>query len=389
MRRGAAVLLLLVLGFPPAAFASRTAQEGRALPRLLSEDVSLVRFLPGVVAGRDRFFLVDVTNSSASNLALAPREGTDDLAAVILGRGTHVGYVLDGSTHNLVVTGRAGWGVVLGVSDGYTRDLYDSADTSRVYTEFRKSELSRRLARLGGGWTMGPAGGRRVSVGLGVTYLDVDYSSEIDLVVGTLSRTFEGGWRSNPGLGFDVTFQALSPNPGLQMGGRFSLENLNEESSIPTGLPLRRRYATLEAGWRVDTRAVDDLMVGITTSWTTESTAEIHGGSSYQTLRVTETTQYYGAVFFSAEHEVRDGLRLRGGVLGPARFLEAKRDETREEDEGNLVMIVNEDSNGVVDSPQVALGGSWTWKAWLLELQVNKSLNTDAPVVRWAATLAY
>lgn len=383
-----AAALVLVLCLPATALASRASLEGRSLPRLLSEDVSLLRFLPGVMSGLDRFFLVDVAAGSSSDLVIGPTEGSDDLAAVLLGDRTRFGYVLDGSTHNLVVSGRAGWGLVLGVSDGFTKHREETADTSGARYQLRETELSRRVARLGAGWTFHAGGERRVSVGAGLTYLDVDYSVRTVSVIATQSEVFEGGWKSSPGLGYDLTVQTISPGPGLQLGGRLALELLNEDSTIPTGLPLRRRYATLQAGWRVDTPAVDDLMVGVATSWSTESEVDLYGTTFYQALIVTERVQYYGAVFVSAEHEIRDGLRVRGGVLGPARFRETKRMDTRE-DESGFSSTLSEDSIGIVDSPLISLGGSWAWKSWLLELQVSRYLRTDSPVVRWAATLAF
>lgn len=395
MRVGA--LVLLILSLPALAFASRASQEGRVLPRLLSEDVSLVRFLPSVLSGQDRFFLVDVSNTSAYSLSnvrygrlptptLGFQEGSDDLAAVILGGRTRFGYVLDGSTHNLVVAG-GGWGLILGVSDGYQRNLEESADTSRAISSLNETELSRRLVRLGGGWTFAP-GGRRVSVGLGVTYLDVDYTSDHAVVSSGVSSVFRGSWNSSPGLGFDVTVQSLSPRPGLQLGGQLALESMNEESSVPIGTPLRRRHAVLQAGWRVDTQAVDDLMVGVTASWVTQTDATISGSTAYQAIVATKTTDYFGGIFVSAEHEVLDGLRLRGGVLGAARVTTDKRYQTREDVDG-FSDSVSEQSTGVVNSPEFALGGSWNWRAWLLELQINKSLYVTSPVVRWAATLEF
>jgi len=385
MRIMAAVVLALVL--PVSAFASRAAQEGRALPRFLSEDVGLARFMPGVLSGQDRFVLVDVGGNATTWLAPGLPEGSDDLAMALVGDRVRFGYILDGSTQNLVLTGRAGWGVVFGVTDGFRDNRDEAADTSRAYAAEAESEVSRRVVRLAAGWTFGSGTDRKFSLGAGVTYLDVDYTFDYTRVMDLDYQSYHAVWNSSPGLGFDLTFQSVSPGPGLQIGGQVRFEDLNAEGTLSAYIPPRRRYASLQAGWRLDTQAVDDLMLGITASWQIDTAVNFYA-SSYPYITSTETTDYLGGVFLSAEHQVRDHLRVRGGVVGPARFHDVKATRTRVEADGTQI-DGSEDSLGEVNSPLVALGVSWTWKSWLLEAQINRYLNTDAPIVSWAATLAF
>lgn len=387
MRVGAVVLLILCL--PALAFASRASQEGRALPRLLSEDVSLARFLPGVLSGQDRFFLVDVGGNATPWLAPGLASGNDDLAMALVGDRVRFGYILDGSTHNLVLTGRAGWGVVLGVTDGFKDSRDEAADTSITFSAEAKTEVSRRVVRLGAGWTFGSGTGRTFSVGTGVTYLDVDYTFDFTRITEFEVQNYHAVWNSSPGLGFDLTFQSVSPGPGLQIGGQLRFEDLHGEGTLAAPIPPRRRYASLQAGWRVDTQAVDDLILGVTASWQLDTSVSAYASTySYPDISTRETTDYLGGVFLSAEHEVRKHLRVRGGIVGPARFHDVKVTHTRVDSDGTQI-DTSDDSVGEVNSLLVALGLSWTWKSWLLEAQVNRYLNTDSPIVSWAATLAF
>lgn len=396
----AAVLLGLLISFVVPAFASRAELDGRGLPRLLALDSSSILLFPGSAAQFGRSALVDISSYSYSPIyvdyvsnetvtaLVAPITTTSDrLIMGLTGRDLVFGYVLDGATHNLVLSHRSGWGASLGISDVYSESERARDITFRTRQEYEAStvEVSRRDVRLTLGWARTNASQRLFELGLTGDMVHAQQSiSQTNQTVDTTLFSY-AEWKSEPGFGFDVRVRTLSPRSGFQGMVRFAYEDLQPE--VVAGPPTTsiRRYALTELGWRIPLKELEDLQIGVVLEWSHDTFSGQSGSQGYFSTvqESTDNTRYFGEIFASGERSIVKQLRARAGVHGSAYFQKDENLSTTQELNGTLVERFRR-SQGAIQQPTVYLGVGWDWKAFSLDGRLNENISLDNPFLQWS-----
>lgn len=377
----AAVLLGLLGGVCASpARASRAEVDGRGLPRLLAVDPTLARVLPASVGILDPQALFDYSTG-------------DPFVMAVGGRAVRYAYFVDDDSHNLLVAFPSGWGFTAGYSEVYSESEFHNLiilSSGYASEEFSKTQNERRELRLGLGWRHPGASGRVLEIGLGASYLDWDNTTH-NLYLSEDGPEYEtkGGWDSDRALGFDVTVRSVSPSPGVQVALHLSYANLKPKSDVPLSVGAHRRRASVDVGWRLATPETDDLVMGFTASWQTDTDLRLTARDVYElTANQEETKVGTLGVFLSGEREILRDLRVRGGVRGLISFrdVEDKNQAVRDSYEGEYRMDTFDAS---IDSPDFFLGAGYRWRDLTFEARVRENVNLDAPIVRWSVGMAF
>jgi hypothetical protein len=392
-RRSLAAVFVLVLLVGPAEFClgSRAELDGRALPRFLAVDPTLLRLLPGSVSRLGSMVLADIARSGYDPITGEP-VGGDDFALGLAGKGLRFGYFLDQDSHNLIVGGGGGWGITLGFTDTHVKRETREQRVSELYGDYEsltEIKQTRAEVRLGAGWQGITGGGRVHEIGVGGRYIDAEFERASTTVQDTLWESRRERWVSDPGVAIDITYRTVAPRSGLLARASFLYEDLNPSSSDSTsGLEEFLRAASIDLGLRIPAPPLADLVVGVSAAWRDEERSL--EGSSYLTSVATryEETSYMGAIFASAEMEVIENLRLRGGVVGRASF-DRERTEYVRVRTSSTDVTERSTEEGRVQDPEFRLGLGWTWKSVVLDFRLSDTLNLDNPVIRWAAAVTF
>jgi hypothetical protein len=229
-----------------------------------------------------------------------------------------------------------------------------------------------------------------LEIGLGGSYLDWDNETrgltlEDD---GPVMET-EGGWSSDHALGFDAAVRSLSPDRGLQVALYFSYANLRPVTKTPFTVGVKRRRASVDVGWRLTTPKTDDLVLGFTASWQTDTDLRVTQWEVYDATSDHEEVKLGKlGVFLSGEREVLEGLRIRGGVRGLISFRDFE--ETYKTTYSGVDRELQRDTfNASIDSPVFYLGAGYRWRGLDFEARVRESVNLDAPVTRWSVGMTF
>ena len=385
---------------PVSVSASRAELDGRGLPRLLALDSSNILLFPGSAAQFGRSALIDLSSYSYSPIYIdylsnetvaalvAPITTTSDrLIMGLTGRTLVFGYVLDGATHNLVLSHRSGWGASLGISDVYseTERARDISFGNRQEYESTVLETSRRDVRLTLGWAHTNASQRLFELGLTGDMVHAQQSTaRTDQTVDTTLFSY-AEWKSEPGFGFDVRLRTLSPRSGFQGMLRFAYEDLQPE--VVAGPPTTwvRRYALSELGWRIPLKELEDLQIGLVLEWYHDTFSGQSGSQGYfsTTQESTENTRYFGQIFASGERLIVKQLRARAGVHGSAFFQKEEHLSVTQQLNGTVVERFNR-SQGAIQQPTIYLGVGWDWKAFSLDGRLNENISLDNPFLQWS-----
>ncbi len=360
--------------------ASRAALESRALPSGLAPDASVLFLYPALAGANGSQVLLD-----------------DDLVLALMGTGVRYGYLVDGSTHNLIVGGRSGWGVTLGFRDAYT-----SSDDERVYlvrnggttplpvrsAQADQFENAERAFRLGLGWRVGEPNGRILEIatagaliqGEGKSrFFRIDDDGDIDSAA--------VGFDADSGLGGEIGIRTLAADSGFLAAARFSYEDLRPKWTGPVSFDLVRKSLALDLGWRLHDERLDDLVIGLSLGWLDRTALTMSGGYGSTSIRAVQTTVYNGALFLSGEKAVATDLVVRAGVRAPATF--SITEDRRSSTGTTLVEIArNRDTAGSLREPEISLGLGWKWRFLELDGRASQSIRLDSPLVRWAAKIA-
>jgi hypothetical protein len=300
---------------------------------------------------------------------------------------------VDDDTHNLLVAFPSGWGFTAGYSEVYSEVEYHDfllLSSGNGLEEFSKTQNERRELRLGLGWRRPSASGRVLEIGLGASYLDWDNETRsLNLTELGPRDEARGGWDSDRALGFDVTVRSVSPSPGLQVALHLSYANLKPKSDIPLGVGAHRRRASVDVGWRVAAPEADDLVMGFTASWQTDTDLRLTARNVTEyDANQEETKEGTLGVFLSGEREVLRDLRVRGGVRGLISFrdVEEKIQRVRETYEGETR---RDTFSASIDSPDFFLGAGYRWRDLTFEARLRESVNLDAPIVRWSVGMTF
>ncbi len=384
-------LVLLPAGPVAPARASRSALDGRSLPRLLAVDDSNLRTFPGsgtwfeprmdleyAQNGYTTFVSGSIAGISTSNPANA-------FVMALGGAGTRVGYILDGRSHNLLVSFPGGWGLTAGFQDRFERfqdeNLNVLGDAYRYETG--DEENWERDFRLGGGWSHRAASGRAVQIGIAATLVHAEGTNEdVEIQDDELTVT-RLGWTTREGLGGEFAVQSVTPEPGFQFAAAAYYQDLRPRFTNITGLRARRRGATLDLGWRLHPRHVDDAVIGFSAGWN-----DTHELSVSSTAREVHLTTYQGLVFASLETGLGSGWTARAGVRGPIRFA-VEETTTPSGDSETPRFQIRRESGGSIADPEVVLGGGWLWRAVTVDAYLGSTVYLYNPFVRWAASLAW
>ena len=284
---------------------------------------------------------------------------------------------------------RGGWGLNLGFSDTFNENtnlytIVGGRDSVSFDTTVNESKVSRTAIRLGVGWqtTIGTA--RILEIGVGGSYVDREVTSREVESDETQFDEFSGAWTSDPGLGFDLTIRTVSTESGLLVGGHFAYEELNPKTDeLELDLVSNRHAAHFQVGWRFEEPPIDDLVLGAKSFWRESLGVSV---DSRGDVIENEESDYSAGVFVSGEHDILEGLTVRGGFEGTATFNKTRRFST---DRFGTIHVTRENgrNRGSFNSARFFLGGGWKWKSLVLDFQIRESLNLDYPVVRWSATL--
>ncbi len=374
------VLAVGVLLAAAPARASRAALESRALPGGLASDASVLFLYPALAGMNGSEVLLD-----------------DDLALVLMGESFRYGYLVDGKTHNLIVSGPSRWGMTLGFRDGYS-----SSEDDRVYfhrgatgtglevnsENANRSENAERAFRLGLGWRAGDENGRIFEIATAGSLIQSEGESRFYQLgsggdIDSGSVRFDG----DSGLGGEIGLRTLAVDSGLLAAARFSYEDLRPKWSGPYSVDLVRKTLSLDLGWRLRHEKLDDLVIGASVSWSDRTTMTLGGGYSSTEIRASSKTVYSGNLFLSGEKEVSKDLIVRAGVVAPATFTIT--------DERRLGMGISSgdtsrsrDTAGSLREPEISLGLGWKWRFLELDGRVSQSISLSYPLVRWAAKVA-
>ena len=388
---------------PVSSQASRAELDGRGFPYLLAIDPSNVVLFPGSATMFSQSALVDyypyTSSDSPTDIYYLPDAlryvgpFVDPVKAVpqrfVLGlTGKHLtfGYVMDGKSHNLILSHASGLGLSVGIEDKYDlSDRYDQ-ETDLPYSSARRGslEISRRDLRLGLGWSSGNASRRIFEVGVtaDVVYMQYDVSqifANIDTAV-----ISDAAWKSEPGLGFDVRLRTLSPVSGLQGAFRFAYEDLQPNVMSGPATSWIRRYGLAELGWRFQLKELDDFVAGIVLECSEDSFSGPEGGGYYSLGFVdNQMTQYYGQVFASAERHIVQRLVGRAGVRGSVFFNEQNNLELTNNLGSTRKEIVHRSQGGISD-PEFFLGAGWSWKRFQMDGRLRENIDLDNPVLQWS-----
>ncbi len=376
-RAAGAVLMVGVLTAAGAglAEASRASLNGRYLPPGLALDPSNLATYPGSQGVFARGLLFDHLRGFG-----------DEFALVQGGGGVRLGYALDANTHNVFVASPSGWGVTLSFTDHYTKSEILSTDSDTTpSTSGGSGEVSERTFRLGVGALFGDPGGRVLELSLAGRLIQ---SRGVEESYYRTPDTFREGflrWDAPHGNGVDVAVRTLSPRPGLLAAFLYTYADLHPDLSPSVPLTTWRRSASLDLGWRLRPRDLDDLVVGVSASW---SDRYIPGLSSYPSngevvYSDDRSIAYSGHVFASGEKRVNERLTVRAGVSGPATFSTSEsHDRTFTAEESATRDSAT--SNGSVGNPSVALGAEYLWRSFDFNAQIGADLDAWEPITRWS-----
>jgi hypothetical protein len=365
MARPAALLVaVLLLGIAAPAAASRVALDSRSLPFLLASDPSLIRVLPAEAAGRAAEVLAD-----------------DDLGLALGGRGLRYGYLLDGTTHNLFLAGRSSWGVVLGFTDRFQKEE-DGSKTALYHSESEALNWE-HSARLGFGWAVADAGGRTFELGVTGKFIQGEISAEA-------YRSEEEGETTDlrlqskvrHGLGADIVLRTLTSSAGLLLAVRGTYDDLRPEAADSVTLHGKRKAVGFDAGYRVKGLGTDDLVFGVSGSWSETSTADVSSGSAVSAASLTGTL-WQGTGFISGEHELRPDLVARGGLRGSIVRSESRKTQYVVDASGSSSdALVTTDVS--LSDPVVVLGLGWRWRRITADIRMDSNLTVSSIVAAWA-----
>ena len=411
MRSWVLVALLpgLSMLFAPAATASRAEIDGRGLPRLLAVDPSTLLLFPGSAAQFGRTALVDYSEGSSSPIdfsefyylaslppLVAPvTSGSERFAMALTGKHLAFGYVLDGPTHNLVLSHEAGWGASLGISD-----VYDAVENSTLeyfnnlirFTDSNQ-ELSRRDLRLTLGWAGVTRSGRVNEIALGGNLVSTQQSTYfriVDIATDIDTTTSASEWKSEPGFGFDVRLRTLSPQPGFQAAIRFAYEDLQPEVISGDPPTLIRRYGLAQLGWRMPFEVIDEVMAGVVLEWIHDTFQNMPVNSpGLGTWEDSDNTRYFGQIFASAEHRIGGRLVGRAGVRGSAYFQKQKLFRVRREEADGTDVEAYKRTKGAILRPEFFLGIGWSWKDFTLDGRIRENISLTSPVSQWSVSYSW
>lgn len=297
-----------------AAFASRAELDGRGLPRFLADDPTILSVFPGGAGDVPSQMLIDFVYGSYDPYYEAyenpepfePREANTRFAVALFGRSVKFGYLLDGSTHNIVLGMPRGFGFTLGFADRYDESesfrRSEYSDHIEERYEYRKTSETQIRASLG--WK-GRLGERRtLSLAAAGSYLESniqrDFKSTLD---GVVREETHGMVESDPGVGWEVALQSLDPVSGLLIAARYSDKDRHPQSEEVTATAWRSQRASLDLGWRWTPQMLDDLVFGCTGSWSKDESDFVLGSPSYD-LYASETEFWRGGFFISGERRV-------------------------------------------------------------------------------------
>ena len=386
---------------PISSFASRAELDGRGLPRLLALDSSNILLFPGSAAQFGRSALIDLSTYTYSPIIFVDYVSDETVASLVApitttsdrfimgltGKKLVFGYVLDGATHNLVLSHRSGWGASLGISDMYSEieRARDVTFGTRQEYEASSLEVSRRDVRLTLGWAGTNASQRLFELGVTGDMVHAQQSiSQTDQTVDTTLFSY-AEWKSEPGFGVDVRLRTLSPRSGFQGMVRFAYEDLQPE--VVAGPPTTwiRRYALSELGWRIPLKELTDLQMGLVLEWSHDTFGGQAGSQGYfsTTQESSENTRYFGEIFASGERAIVKQLRARAGVHGSAYFEEQEHFSITHELNSTRVERFKR-SQGAIQQPTIYVGVGWDWKAFSLDGRLNENISLDNPLLQWS-----
>jgi hypothetical protein len=325
---------------------------------------------------------------SASSLVPPVNVSSERFIMALTGKNLAFGYVLDGQTHNLVLSHRSGWGASFGISDQYNESEGSTTYQGQL-TDASALEVSRRDLRFALGWSGSRASGRRFELGLGADFVNTQYSAT-QIFQGVDSTFYSSAeWKSEPGLGYEVRLRTISPGSGFQGVLRLAYEDLQPDVTSGPAATWIRRYALSELGWRIPLKELDDLVAGVVLEWSHDTIAglAINGGPTLGSQEV-ENTRYYGHVFASGERRIVQRLIGRAGVRGSASFERTASSESTGLPGYTRIRSVK-NSEGAIATPEIFLGAGWSWKSFTLDGRLREYIDLTNPVSQWSVSYVW
>ncbi len=361
------VFFLSAAPLPPSALASRTELDSRGLPRLLAVDEINLGLLPGSAIEISPELQLDVGVGCSDEFALAMAGATWRYA-----------YLLDGAFHHLLLASPSGWGVTL----GFRGTTITSEVTLDEPPSTREQERWSREVALGLGYAKHSLSGRLWEFGVRGSYLDTgDNSSQAD---SAMTLVYDG---RGQGYGVELVVRTLAERYGWLLSARVGYEDPKPEFSGSGGdLQGASSFAGLDVAYRIDVRAVDDLVAGVTASWN-ENTRKRARLTPFSSLEETTTSSNANAsLFVSLEQFLLPAMPIRAGVRGGVGY--GSTESTLEADSGAGTNMSSSTSWSFRD-PTVFIGLGWTHKALTLDARFRTDINLDTPVISWAGTFRF
>jgi len=308
----------------------------------------------------------------------------------MIGQNTKFAYVLDGNTHNLLIGSNGGFGAILGFSDRYNKE----ERTSRFFSGgtpssegFLEVEMQTTEVRMGLGFQSELSSGGTFELSAGGSYLYVEEGTKsVSTTVGS-SDGDESRWKSDPGFVLDGAIRAIPKDNGFMLAAAYQFTELNPEPAISAPVLTNSQRGSLDFGWQVSTRHIDDLALGFTATYERLGQFSQRTSGVSETVDETVTKTYRGGLFLSADHNVIKQLHVRGGIQALATFLEREDREWRY-DTGTITSVQEiKRSSGQMNSPVIFLGAGYQWKSLILDVRVRENIDLNNPFIRWAATV--